>query len=268
MVTFNDINIIKGRFPNNEIEYIEITDKLIESNKTFKLIYENNEDLFNLMVMKKALDQYIPNFTNLNKTKLIIPFFPYSQMDRAINGKLFSLKYVSELINSLNFDIVKIYDPHSNVLPALIKNCVIEYPIKLFMVFNKKHYDLVIYPDNGAAKKYSELLDIKYRFGNKVRDLDTGKILKYEIIADESDIEGKSVIIIDDLCMGGRTFKECATVLHNMGASNIDLFITHLMPQSEEFVKTHKDYHINNLISKNTLNMNFYNIDKKFEYQF
>ena len=56
MLKFNGENVVKGRFPNNEVDYVNICTSKEENKErwdVFELIYESNEDLFNLLVMKK-----------------------------------------------------------------------------------------------------------------------------------------------------------------------------------------------------------------------
>jgi ribose-phosphate pyrophosphokinase len=264
MVKLNGYNVVKGRFPNNEVDYepwsftpfpISLSS---DSLNTFTLIFDSNEDLFNLQIVKKMYDdRYIGNA----KTKLEIHYFPYCQMDRPMDTHGFSLKYVAQIINELKFDMVEVYDPHSNVLPALLNHCKEYYPVKDFLldetVINDGFpWDLLFYPDNGAAKKYSELLDVKkYRFGNKKRNLDTGEIICYEVLADKSDIEGKKILIVDDMVMGGRTFVEAAKALREMGASQVDLYVTHLKPESRKFYNSKGNGLIDNIYSVDTLEM-------------
>ncbi|MBO5827006.1 MAG: phosphoribosyltransferase [Paludibacteraceae bacterium] len=172
-----------------------------------------------------------------------------------MDSHLFSLKYVAQIINELKFTVVEVHDPHSNVLPALLNRCRVIYPMTYPINVNKNNYDLYFYPDNGAAKKYSEILDMPYRFGNKKRNLDTGEIVCYEVIADKADIEGKRILIVDDMVMGGRTFVEAAKALREMGASQVDLYVTHLKPESRKFYNSKGNGLIDNIYSADTLEM-------------
>lgn len=254
MLTFNGENVVKGRFPNNEVDYLNICTTKEDSKErwdVFELIYNTNEDLFNLLVMKKRWDDAGWNFKK-EKCCLKIKYFPYCQMDREMPTHLFSLKYVAQIINELKFDNVLVYDPHSNVLPALINRCEVYYPVTKCKFDN---YNLLFFPDNGAAKKYSEILDMPYRFGNKKRNLDTGEIVCYEVIADKADIEGKRILIVDDMVMGGRTFVEAAKTLREMGASQVDLYVTHLKPESRKFYNSKGNGLIDNIYTADTLEM-------------
>jgi ribose-phosphate pyrophosphokinase len=156
--------------------------------------------------------------------------------------------------------MVEVYDPHSNVLPALLNHCKEYYPVNDFLLDETYYndglpWDLLFFPDNGAAKKYSEALDEPYRFGNKKRNLDTGEIVCYEVIADKADIEGKKILIVDDMVMGGRTFVEAAKTLREMGASQVDLYVTHLKPESRKFYNSKGNGLIDNIYTADTLKL-------------
>ena len=264
MVKLNGCNVVQGRFPNNEVDYepwafLPFPMCLsTDSWNTFTLIFESNEDLFNLQIVKKMYDD---RYNGDAKTRLDIHYFPYCQMDRQMDSHGFALKYVAQIINELKFDMVEVYDPHSNVLPALLNHCKEYYPVKDFLLDAIHHsnglsWDLLFFPDNGAAKKYSEVLDAKrYRFGNKKRNLDTGEIVCYEVIADKADIEGKRILIVDDMVMGGRTFVEAAKALREMGASQVDLYVTHLKPESRKFYNSKGNGLIDNIYTADTLEM-------------
>ena len=253
MVYFNDEMIVGGIFPNNERYYRPIhVDNLRwwdedtppqNTVQDIRVIFEDNNDLFDALLYKKYLDD--KGYWNV---RLVIDFLTYGQADRPFDNKIFTFKYIAQLINDANFDEVIFYDPHSRVMEAAIDRARIIYP-KIF-----GDYDLYFYPDNGAASKYSEVYPkMKYRFGNKKRNLDTGAIIKYEVVADREDIEGKKILVRDDICMGGRTFQEAAKALNNLGAAQVDLYITHLMPQARDFYEGHKEYGIANFYTANTL---------------
>ena len=251
MVLFNDKDIVKGKFPNKEKQYYDFSEVLRNRQRNIiTVIFENNEDLFDLAMIKYWFDDHAINGATV---ELIMSFCPYGQSDRQMGDAMFSFKYFAKFINSLKFEQVTIYDPHSLVMEAALNKCLVLYPD---IDFNQ--YDLLFFPDNGAAKKYSEVYNYPYRFGNKKRNLDTGEIICYEVIADKKDIEGKKILILDDICMGGRTFKEAAKALLDMGASQVDLWITHLMPQAEDFYKNHQDFGITNFYSCNTLKTPWY----------
>ena len=158
-------------------------------------------------------------------------YIPYSRMDRKIKGDVFTLKYFCQLINDLKFDGVEVLDPHSNVATGLLDRCR-EIDVSDFVgsVFCELDYkvDYVFYPDNGACKRYSEILKLStpYFYGNKKRNLQTGEIVSYELV-DCPDIKDKNILIIDDLCAKGFTFYNAAQKLRENGAKEVYLYVSH-----------------------------------------
>jgi len=144
---------------------------------------------------------------------------------------MFSLKYFCQLINDLKFHKVLVLDTHSNVTTTLLDRCE-EIDIQQYIdeIFDKEKIDYVFYPDNGSMERYSEILklpnDITYFYGNKKRDLQTGKIINYELV-DCPDIQNKNILIIDDLCAFGGTFKLAGEKLKEKGANDILLYVSH-----------------------------------------
>lgn len=262
MVLFNGKSIVTSIFPNKEKQYRTIT--TLGACPTLTLIFEGNEDITDLLIYKKYLDDTFP----LAKDNIVLQadFCPYGQADRQFGEHIFTFKYFAKLINDADFEAVYIIDPHSNVMCAALDRCVVCRP----SADDIRHpegidYDFFFYVDNGGEKKYREIYpDKPYRFGNKKRNLDTGEIISYEVIADPDEIKGKNILIVDDLIMGGRSFKEAAKALKDMGAAKVDLYVTHLMPVAQKFFcnKEYKDAGIDNVFSLNTLEMPWYNNGK------
>lgn len=161
---------------------------------------------------------------------LCMPYIPNARMDRVKNeDEVFTLKWFANFINELNFRYVFVLDPHSNVATALIDNVVAIQPDG----FIQKAIDaigtddlLLCYPDEGAAKRYSELMKFEYIFGIKHRDWRTGKIERLELTTPER-VAGRTVLIVDDICSRGGTFTHTATALKAAGAKAIYLYVTH-----------------------------------------
>jgi ribose-phosphate pyrophosphokinase len=109
-----------------------------------------------------------------------------------------------------------------------INNSTALYPIdKLISVINETGSDLICYPDKGALAKYVreyEEVNLPHIFGEKVRDQLTGNITAYSLIG---ECYGKNVLIVDDICDGGMTFKILAKDLLASGAKSVVLFVTH-----------------------------------------
>lgn len=161
---------------------------------------------------------------------LYLPYVPNARMDRVKNGdEVFTLKWFANFINMLHFDYVAVFDPHSNVAVALIDNVRVIQPdeyIKAAIISINDENLLLCYPDEGAAKRYSELMDAEYIFGIKHRDWRTGNIERLELATPEK-VSGRNVLIVDDICSRGGTFTYTAKALKEAGAGNIYLYVSH-----------------------------------------
>lgn len=162
--------------------------------------------------------------------QLVMPYIPNARMDRAKKAdEVFTLKWFADFINALHFCRVTVFDPHSNVATALINNvCVVQpawYIGRAISAIGVENL-LLCYPDEGAAKRYSELMPAEYIFGIKHRDWRTGKIERLELTSTEK-VEGRHVLIVDDICSRGGTFTHTARALKEAGAKDIYLYVSH-----------------------------------------
>lgn len=88
-------------------------------------LYEKNEELFFLMLMKRHLETH---FAHANY-ELYMPYIPNARMDRVKNSdEVFTLKYFCDFVNGLGFSKVYVLDAHSDVSAALLNHCVNENP--------------------------------------------------------------------------------------------------------------------------------------------
>lgn len=191
-------------------------------------LYESNDEMFYLMLVKKHLERF---FTNVDYY-LYLPYIPNARMDRVKNNdEVFTLKYFCDFINNLGFSSVYVLDPHSDVSTALLNNCVKEEPKEFIdaTIFAIGKENLVFYfPDAGAAKRYSDLFpEIPYCYGEKKRDWRTGKILGLDVRTNGLDLTGKKVLMIDDIIAYGGSLYYSAEELKRHGVNEIYAYATH-----------------------------------------
>ena len=229
MIKVDGVEVKQGHFPDGTLlmkfdpnsdefgcdcEYIDI-----------EWLYENDAELFSLICVKRHLDR---NFTNPHVV-LILPYIPHARQDRVKSDEdVFTLKYFCEVINSLHFDVVRVRDAHSNVSLALLDNVIDEGVVHYVReAINQSGAEALFFPDEGAMKRYADLFKgIPYAFGMKKRDWKTGKILGLDLVNPEN-IEGKNVLIVDDICSRGGTFFYAAKALKAAGAKSVSLYVTH-----------------------------------------
>jgi ribose-phosphate pyrophosphokinase len=226
MLLLDNKKIKFGYFPNGE-RYLNYNTLAFSSHSTVTLKYESDQDLFDLFVLKRYLDEAFGG--KPAQFALDILYMPYSRMDRANMFYAFSLKYVCDFINGLNFGRVRVLDAHSDVTLALLNNVVeASMTSHLFGVMHQEFpsEDLVVmYPDAGAQKRYGKLFGYPTVVGHKERDFGTGAITKFSLSG--ADVQDKMVAIVDDLCSKGGTFIGAAQALRDKGAKRVMLIVTH-----------------------------------------
>lgn len=231
MILINNIEIQTETFPNGEVKIKsqDIDDLINEELGTQDLLtlkYESPQDLLNLIFIKRHIDE---NYNT--QTSLRIAYMPYSRMDRTKELTVFTLKYMAEIINSLNFISVFVQEPHSDVTIALLNNCFeLELSKELLSqkvdnnIIDKESY--LVFPDSSADKRYNDGGWENTLTCIKQRDFETGRIKSLEIVGEKPTKPFKAVII-DDICSKGGTFKLVGEKLKEMGATEIVLVVGH-----------------------------------------
>lgn len=228
MIFLNEREIKFGIFPNGEthIPKETVQDIWINSDTNrIKLFYENDKDIMNLIFLKDHLD----NMTPITKLVLVIPYLPYSRMDRTEGKTFFTLKSICKLINNMHFNDVIIFEPHSDVSVALLDRVTVVNST-MELVMNKvslRDDTYLVFPDAGAEKRYSKQTKwSKILTCSKERDFETGYIKRLDINGQVPTLSFDAVIV-DDLCSKGGTFILTAQKLKEIGAEKITLVVTH-----------------------------------------
>lgn len=224
MIFINDTLVDLQKFPDGTplIRVEHDADDLV-----FTWKYDNMEELFVLQCLSEKFGNY--------KQTLRLPYIPNARMDRVKNkDEVFTLKTFANVINNLIFEKVIVNNAHSDVALALIDNVENVYT-DYNEIFNRSRslanfVDTIMFPDEGACKRYAGLdLFKNYNIvtGYKSRDWRTGVINGLGIIGNTDDIKGKNILIVDDICSRGGTFKYSADELKKLGANDIRVMVSH-----------------------------------------
>lgn len=168
----------------------------------------------------------------VEKLNVFMPYFPAARQDRVmVKGEPLSVKVYADLLNQLKLNKITIYDPHSEVTPAVLNNCEVitnhSFIQKVVSTLNKDI--LLISPDGGALKKIykvSEFLGgIPVVECSKTRNVKNGQLEGFRVY--EDNLQGKDCLIVDDICDGGGTFIGLAKELRKHNAGNLYLVVSH-----------------------------------------
>lgn len=213
---FTGVDINTGSMPTRyDVESIRVVAAL-----------QSDADIMALLQAVSALRNKFP----MAKFILSMPYIPYARQDRACNdGEANSMQVVADVINLCGFARVEVLDAHSDVAPALIRNCVNNPQSMIFRKIVDTFEDYyIVAPDAGAYKKAHNLAKTLRAKGvicaNKVRDVATGRILETTV---NENVEGLKLLVADDICDGGATFIGLAEVLRKKKCDTLKLVVTH-----------------------------------------
>ncbi len=162
-----------------------------------------------------------------------LPYFPAARQDRVmVPGEPLSVKVYAQIINAQGYERVLVFDPHSDVTPALLDRAEVATNLpfveKVLQLLGNQSLCLVA-PDAGATKKTHKLaqqLDgLEVVACEKIRDVNTGQLSGFSVFSD--DLKGKDCLITDDICDGGGTFLGIADALRKKGAGRVYLAVSH-----------------------------------------
>jgi len=225
-------------YPDNTRSVTILTSRISGVDKM--IVDGRNLKVEEICLLKNAIDNAIVD--KPASIELYLPYFPGAREDRTHRSehkpevRSFSSKAYAQQINSLGFDVVKVMDPHSDVIEALVNNVKIMKPD--LMILQAIHQSVqeggaldIVIPDLGARKKITSFM----RRHNptlisntiqclKHRDPNTGKLSGFEVLDDKVS---PNALIVDDICDGGGTFLGIAEKLKEKGAKRLFLYTTH-----------------------------------------
>lgn len=211
------------RYSSGELRLLRSElDKHIVDDKV-EIIYSNELSIFELLLI---IDYYKSNNILID---LILTYLPYQRMDHEGIDELNTVNNVANIFNNLNLHSLTICEPHCEI--NQFKNAkevsyIKTLKEKVFKLANfDKLNDFVVFPDKGALRRYNGLAQNMTYF-NKVRDKETGLIIKHEP-AQEINKSCK-VIIVDDIISTGDTLINIIDRLASVGIKDIYIFTGHV----------------------------------------
>lgn len=240
-----------SKFPDNSIKFIlkEDVENRLTSVPTIVVRTRllSNDNIITLALVKDVIDNKYVNV----KTILKIDYMMYQQDDRRFKTEeSFGLKVVSNFINSMKWDKVEIFHPHSDKV-EFIDNCIItsnqsfvEEAILDIRSYTFNRFPYWVIPDSGAFKtQFKQIENIEYpNFITcmKSRNHETDGI---ETVVNVGDLSGQACFIVDDICLGGRTFIQIAQKLREKNCGELYLIISHgVFNQGIEHLLEYFDY--------------------------
>lgn len=233
----SDIKYKISQFPDGQQDIVITEEKLLLQGNNYspginiRSRFNSFRDLELIICATKALKRL-----GVKEIHLYIPYLLGARSDRHFQegGNSYLVDIIAPIINAQDFESVTVLDVHSDVAAACIKNLKVESNRRLVLwALNDIAKDgtselIALSPDAGAQKKiYKVTEDFKIITdvvtASKQRDI-YGKLTKTVV----PDIPlNKDLVVIDDICDGGRTFNNIIAALDSERSGKNYLIVTH-----------------------------------------
>ena len=192
--------------------------------------YPVNDNLMELLIMIDAMKR-----ASAARITAVMPYYGYARQDRKARARdPISAKLVANILTSAGADRVLTMDLHCAQIQGFFDipvDNLIGSPLLTNFYINKYGEELerdfvAVSPDLGSVtrvRKFAEKLNIPIAIIDKRRP----KANVSEIMNIIGDIEGKKVILIDDMIDTAGTITNAANALKERGAIEVDACCTH-----------------------------------------
>ena len=200
-----------------------------------------------------------------SRTYAIIPYMGYARQDKQfLSGEVITMSVVAKMLQSAGAKKVIVVDIHSNTalnhfnIPTENISAIPELA-KYFKKLNLKN-PLVVSPDAGGSsrsKKFASLLKSDFIVLKKHRDRKTGRV---SIQTTKADVQGKDLIIVDDMITTGGSLIKAAQFLKKQKCKRVFVACTHGLLVGDAEKKIRKAG-VSRIISTNTIPGNTSKVD-------
>lgn len=203
------------KFPDGEL-YVKVED--VDEHAVVVQSINSNDDLVYLMLMLDALSDA--------EITAVIPYMGYARQDRKFNeGEAISIRAVARLIESYADRVVSV-NIHSREAAGHFKKLVEVDAMGLIGEYFKDEDVVMISPDMGSyerVKVAASAAGCEFDYMEK-RRLDAEKV---EIKPKSLNVEGRRVVLVDDIISTGGTMIEATKILLESGAKSVEAACIH-----------------------------------------
>ncbi len=210
-----------------------------------------NDSLMELLIMIDAMKR-----ASAGRINAVIPYYGYARQDRKAKARdPITAKLVADIITSAGADRVVTMDLHAPQIQGYFNipvDHLLGMPI-LVKYFREMRLDdlVIVSPDHGSvtrARNMAHPLDAPIAIVDKRRP----KANVSEIMNIIGDIEGKNVILVDDMIDTAGTITNAANAMKDMGAKEVYACATHPV-LSGPAIERIQDSAIKELVLLNTI---------------
>jgi ribose-phosphate pyrophosphokinase len=207
------------RFPDGE-RYIRIKGEVPKEVVVIQSTgYPQDENLMELFLLLKNLKSL-----GVERTRVVIPYFGYGRQERRFkSGEAVSAVIVAELLEAAGASEIYSINLHEKNIKKFFNIPVYEIsamPMIANYINEQIDDPMIIGPDKGAlgfAEEISGILKCDCDYLEKIRISPE----KVEMKPKNLDVQGRDVVIIDDIISTGGTIVSASRILNDLGANKV-----------------------------------------------
>ena len=226
-------------FPDGELK-LRLPSHLPERVAIFHSLHHPNQKLIELLLAAPTAKKL-----GTRHLTLIAPYLAYMRQDIAfLPGEAVSQRIIGGLLASL-FDALITVDPHLHRVSSLaeavpVKSALLLSAASLMgdFVAKQRANPILMGPDEESLQWVAQAAvqhHLDYAVAKKVRTGDQ----EVEVILPLMRVQGRPVILLDDIASSGHTLARTTELLLEAGAQSVDVIVTHalFMGSALELVK-------------------------------
>jgi ribose-phosphate pyrophosphokinase len=221
--------IDRHRFPDSELK-LRLPPALPARVVLLRSLAQPNEKLVELLLAARTA-----RALGARHLTLVAPYLAYMRQDIAFSpGEAVSQRIVGEFLASL-FDAVITVDPHLHRIAALQEAVPVRQAIVLSgapllgeLVAQRRQHPFLIGPDGESAQWVAQAAarhSLDHAVCQKVRHGDKA----VDIVLPPVSVQGRAVVLLDDVASSGHTVARAAQLLRAAGAASVDVAVTHAL---------------------------------------
>ena len=200
-----------------------------------------------------------------SKIYAVIPYMGYARQDRQfLNGEIATMSVVAKMLQAAGAKKAIVVDIHSKTalrhfkIPTENVSAIPE--LAKYLKKLKLKNPIVVSPDTGGslrAKKFADILKSDFITLKKSRNRKTGKV---SIQSTKADVNGKDLIIVDDIISTGGSIVKATQFLKKQKCKRVFVVCTHglLVGDAEKNIKKAG---VTQIISTNTIPRSISKVD-------
>jgi ribose-phosphate pyrophosphokinase len=221
--------IARHRFPDGELK-LRLPSALPQRVVLLRTLDNPNEKLVELLLVARTA-----RMLGATHLTLVAPYLAYMRQDIAFQpGEVVSQKVVGRFLAEL-FDAVITVDPHLHrvttlveAVPAAQATVLSGAPLLADLIATHLPHALLIGPDEESAQWIAQAAarhGFDHAVCHKIRHGDRD----VQIALPDIRVQGRCVVLLDDMASSGHTLAGAARLLLSAGAASVDVAVTHAL---------------------------------------